>query len=310
MCPTAHLAGIAHPGHTALVLSPPDERQHPAESPACRKPVSGCPTSRSTSRTGRATPCTRCSAAPACACHVQPCGRPGRLGRSAAVPRPRRARHRAAAAPPRHRSSGPTATSPRSGRPTTPPASMTTCSTWRPPGSPPPTPSNWSTRRIVSRSAAVRQVNRAREWCSNSASRGPMGVPVSVSSRISATVNPKPRQPTRSAAHLRAIDNNRRPATASPRRTANSGAAAPDVPITGLPCRAAVLCAAVLALADHVPRPEADSHARAVPCRTPGPLRMATAQGHRRPRPRGANHTRREADDALRLPGAAVQRSR
>ena len=101
------------------------------------------------------------------------------------------------------------------------------------PRSPPPTPSNWSTRRIVSRSSAIRRVDQARGWCSSSASQGPTGVPVPVSSRASATVNPRPRQPTRSAAHLRAIDSNQRPATASPRRTPSSGATAPDIPETG-----------------------------------------------------------------------------
>jgi hypothetical protein len=45
------------------------------------------------------------------------------------------------------------------------------------------------------------------------------------------------------------------------------------------PRRTAVLRAAVLALADHVLRPVADSDAHAVPCRTPGPCGWRPAQG-------------------------------
>ncbi len=58
--------------------------------------------------------------------------------------------------------------------------------------------------------------------------------------------------------------------------------------LTGLARNWAVLRAAVLGLADHVLLPEADAEAHAVPCRTPGPRGWRPAQGHRRPRPRGA----------------------
>ena len=42
------------------------------------------------------------------------------------------------------------------------------------------------------------------------------------------------------------------------------------------------------ALADHALRPVADADALAVPCRTSGPCGWQSAQGHRRPQPRGA----------------------
>ena len=57
---------------------------------------------------------------------------------------------------------------------------------------------------------------------------------------------------------------------------------------TGLARNWAVLRAAVLGLADRVLLPGADAEAHAVPCRTPGPRGWRPAQGHRRPRPRGA----------------------